>query len=179
MSTTQIFQIIFIVLGSLIFIIYSRHYLTNPRIHGFYRFFGWEITLLLIVLNLPRWFTDPYSARQIVSWTLLSLSIILAITGFIHLVRRGKPRGSFEDTTTIVATGMYQYIRHPLYASLILFTLGAGLKNPDLLSLVLVLAGGLFYYLTAKVEEDEMLVKFGNGYREYIKHTKMFIPFLF
>ncbi len=74
---------------------------------------------------------------------------------------------------------MYQYIRHPLYASLILFTLGAGLKNPDLLSLVLVLAGGLFYYLTAKVEEDEMLVKFGDGYREYIKQPKMSSPFFF
>ncbi|MGB8251898.1 MAG: methyltransferase, partial [Anaerolineaceae bacterium] len=159
MSIIKIIQIAFLACGSLVFIIYSWRYLTNPRVHGFYRFFGWEATLLLVIFNLPVWFNDPFAPIQIVSWVLLIFSIILAIYGFILLVKRGKPRGSFEDTTTIVATGIYKYIRHPLYLSLILFSWGAGLKNPDLLSLVLVFAATLFYFLTAKVEEEEMITK--------------------
>jgi len=179
MSIIKIIQIALLACGSLAFIIYSWRYLTNPRVHGFYRFFGWEVSLLLVIFNLPVWFNDPFAPIQIVSWVLLILSIILAMVGFILLGKRGKPRGSFEDTTTIVSTGLYRYIRHPLYASLILFTLGTGLKNPDLLSLVLTLAATLFYYLTAKVEEEEILVKFGENYREYMKRTKLFIPFIF
>ncbi len=179
MSTLKIIQIALLVCGSLVFLMYSWRYLTNPRIHGFYRFFGWEVTLLLVVFNLPVWFRDPFSPLQIASWVILSLSLLLAVYSFILLVKRGKPQGSFEDTTTIVATGIYKYIRHPLYACLILLTLGAGLKNTDLLSLVLVLVAALFYYLTAKVEEEEMIAKFKDGYREYIQKTKMFIPFIF
>jgi protein-S-isoprenylcysteine O-methyltransferase Ste14 len=179
MSTFKIIQISLLICGSLVFIIYSRHYLTNPRVHGFYRFFGWEATLLLVVFNLPVWFNDPFAPIQIISWGLLILSILLALYGFIILVVRGKPRGSFEETTVIVATGIYKYIRHPLYASLILLTVAVGLKNPDLLSLVLVVCAALFYYFTAKVEEEEVIAKFGAGYREYIQRTKMFIPFVF
>lgn len=179
MQLLQSIQIGLGILGSLTFILYSWHYLFNPRVHGFYRFFGWEATLLLVVFNLPMWFTDPFSPLQIASWVLLCLSLLLAIYSFILLVKRGKPQGSFEDTTTIVATGIYQYIRHPLYVSLILFTLGAGLKNTDLLSLVLTVSATFFYYFTAKVEEEEMLAKFGDGYSEYMRKTKMFLPFIF
>ena len=179
MSTLTIIQVALFVITSLGFFLYSKRYLTNPRAHGYYRFFGWEMTLFLIVINLPVWFADPGSPRQVISWILLLLSIVVALVGFIQLVKRGKPSGSFENTSIIVANGLYRYLRHPLYASLILGTWGVALKNPDLLSLVITLAATMCYYLTARVEEEEMLDKFGDAYREYIKHTKRFLPFIF
>ena len=56
--------------------------LRDLRTHGFYRFFGFEMLLALILLNAPVWFLDPFSARQIAAWLLGAISIGLAIEGF-------------------------------------------------------------------------------------------------
>jgi protein-S-isoprenylcysteine O-methyltransferase Ste14 len=33
-------------------------------------------------------------------------------------------------------------------------------------------------WVTARIEEEEMIAKFGEAYRDYMKETKMFIPFV-
>ncbi len=71
-------------------------------------------------ITLARRFRDPFSALQIVSWLLLRPSLILAVHGF-HLLRvMGRPEGEIEDTATLLMFGAYKYIRHPLYAFLLL-----------------------------------------------------------
>jgi protein-S-isoprenylcysteine O-methyltransferase Ste14 len=179
MSILTIIQIVLFLGGSIVFFLYSRTYLKDPRKHGFYRFFGWELTLFLVVINLRVWFDDPLSPHQIISWILLLACILLAGIGFLQLHNYGKAEGSFENTTTLVEKGLYKYIRHPLYSSLILGTWGAALKQPDLLSVIVVIAATICYFFTAKVEEEEMIEKFGEDYRAYMRRTKMFIPFAF
>jgi protein-S-isoprenylcysteine O-methyltransferase Ste14 len=34
-------------------------------------------------------------------------------------------------------------------------------------------------YLTSRIEEKEMIARFGDAYRQYIGETKMFIPWIF
>ncbi len=153
--------------------------LRSLRSHGFFRFFAFESLLVLILLNLGHWFRDPFSARQIASWLLLLTSLSLAVHGF-HLLRIiGKPEGEIENTTTLVMLGAYKYIRHPLYASLLLLGWGAFFKDPSLPGGVLILAACAFLTATARVEEAENLGKFGADYAAYMGTTKMFIPFLF
>jgi protein-S-isoprenylcysteine O-methyltransferase Ste14 len=108
----------------------------------------------------------------------LAGSLLLAVHGFRLLRIAGSPKNDFEDTTVLVTTGAYRYIRHPLYCSLLLGGTGAFLKDPSVLGLLLsvILAG--FVFLTGKVEEAENLGRFGEQYRAYMKTTKMFIPFL-
>ena len=153
--------------------------LRDLRSHGFFRFFAFESLLVLILLNLAHWFRDPFSALQIVSWLLLLPSLILAVHGF-HLLRViGRPEGEIEDTATLVMLGAYKYIRHPLYASLLLLGWGAFFKYPSLPGGILILAACAFLTATARVEEAENLDKFGADYVAYMKTTKMFMPFLF
>jgi protein-S-isoprenylcysteine O-methyltransferase Ste14 len=110
---------------------------------------------------------------------LLIASLILAVHGF-HLLRIiGRPEGEIEDTTTLVMLGAYKYVRHPLYASLLLLGWGAFFKDPSLPAGVLILATCAFLTATARVEEAENLDKFGADYAAYMKTTRMFIPFLF
>ncbi|MBN2258722.1 MAG: isoprenylcysteine carboxylmethyltransferase family protein [Anaerolineaceae bacterium] len=178
MKIMTILQLAILIGGSVFLFLYSRPYLKDPRKHGFYRFFGWELTLFLVVINLPVWFVDPSSPNQISSWILLMLCIIVFVVGFLQITRYGKPSGFFENTTTLVKTGIFQFIRHPLYTSLTLLTWGAALKNPDLLSVSTGVAATVCYYFTARVQEEEMIHKLGESYREYIRQTKMFIPFV-
>lgn len=78
---------------------------------------------------------------------------------------------------TLVTTGPYAVVRHPLYASLIwMFIAGAVVySNPTALALTL----GVFVpmmYVRAKKEEALLFEAFGKDYAEYRAHTGMFFP---
>ena len=152
--------------------------LVRPHRHRFPRFFVFESALGLIVLNAEYWFRRPLSFRQLASWVVLTISLALAIHGF-RLVRvAGSPRGDFEQTTRLVMSGAYRYIRHPMYCSLLLLGVGAFLKNPSFPGLLILLVLGGFVYVTGRIEEAENVAKFGEEYLAYMDKTKMFIPFL-
>ena len=166
-------------IGSMAVLGLSWNSLRDRRSHGFYRFFAFACLLALIVLNLNGWFASPFSTRQIASWVLLTASLPLAVHGF-HLLRRlGEPRQGIEQTTRLVRRGAYRYIRHPLYASLLLLSWGVFLKGITLLTGVLVLVISAVLVATAKAEEKKNVQAFGNEYLAYAETTKMFIPFVF
>ena len=152
--------------------------LKKPHRHRFPRFFAFESILGLILINTSSWFQNPLSLRQLFSWIFLAGSLVLAIHGFQLLRIAGHPKDDIEETTRLVTTGAYRYIRHPLYCTFLLAGVGAFLKNPSFLGLILffILAG--FAYWTGKIEEEENIAKFGEEYRTYMESTKMFIPFL-
>ena len=143
------------------------------------RFAAFELNIFLIVLNAEFWFADPFSTLQLVSWFFLIVSIGLVALGVYLLKTMGKPDGHFERTTALVTDGIYRFIRHPMYASLFYLTIGACLKRPTLPVIVLGIAAIIAATITAKIEEKDSLVKFGDDYREYMKKTKMFAPYIF
>jgi len=153
--------------------------LRQPTSYGFYRFFAFEAILGLTLLNADKWFVDPFSVLHALSWLLLIGSLLLAILGFrlLHIV--GQPEGSIEDTTELVDVGVYRYIRHPLYASLVLFALGIFFKDVSLLAGIMLTIAIAFMIATARFEEQENRETFGAEYAEYMKRSKMFIPYVF
>jgi len=162
--------------------------LVVPGSHGFYRFFVWESILALILYNLPVWFHDPFKWYQILSWVLLTTSIIPFVLGIRQLRVAGKPGAqnrddpvlmNFEKTTQLVSDGVYRFIRHPLYSSLFLLNWGVFYKIPSLIGLILAVCATGFLIATAKADEGECIQVFGNAYIAYMNRTKMFIPFVF
>ena len=172
---------------SLPIIYFSWRSIFSIKNHGFYRFFGWEGVLWMLISNAKMWFADPLGSKQIISWLLLIISIYYLIAGAILLLRKGRPVRSaerpelfqFEKTTQLIDTGLFKYIRHPLYGSLILLTWGILLKNVTLPLLVIALLCTVLFYLTALFDEKECIQFFGDRYIQYMKRSKMFIPFLF
>lgn len=152
--------------------------LREKRYHGIFRFFSFECILILVLFNYPIWFKDPFSLHQIISWILLILSIIVAVSGFYTFYSKGKPGDQMEVTTSLISTGLFRYIRHPLYLSLILGGFGVLAKDYGYIQWILALINLIALIITAKVEEKEMMKNFGNDYAVYMKKTKMFIPFI-
>ena len=164
----------------------SRGSLFSPRTHGFYRFFAWEILLIMLLNNLGGWFRDLLSWHQLISWALLIISLVLVIQG-VRLLRtigrkdegRSDPRLlGMEKTSHLVTIGLYRYIRHPLYSSLLFLAWGVFFKSPSWLDAGLALLCTIFLTATARVEEHENVIYFGAEYEEYIHQSKMFIPFI-
>lgn len=152
--------------------------LRHKRYHGIYRLIAFECIILLVLLNYSLWFRTPFSWFQIISWILLCLALLVAISGFYYFYRIGKPSDGLEGTTRLIDTGIYRYIRHPMYFSLILGGFGVLMKDPEGLQALLAFLNFLALYLTARVEEKEMIGKFGKAYGDYRQRTKMFLPFL-
>lgn len=171
---------------SLPIIFISRRTLFTVKSHGFFRFFSWECILWLLVSNFLFWFDDPFSMRQIFSWIFLFYAVYLVIAGVVLLKKKGKPVKireekelfQFEKTSELIDQGIFRYIRHPLYSSLLFLTWGIFLKNTTTSLLFVAVLSSLFLYLTAIFDEQECVRYFGNPYREYMKRTKRFVPFL-
>ncbi len=174
-------------IGSVLLATISRKSLLRPRSHGFYRFLAWEAILGLLLINAQSWFRDPFHWHQIVSWLLLLVSIIPLVLGIAELRSRGGAGADasrdpellgFERTTALVKDGIFGLIRHPLYASLLLLGWGIFFKEPSAWSGVLITVATLLLVVTARRDEAECLQVFGAEYRQYMQHTRMFIPYV-
>ena len=175
-------------LGSAGLIYVSRASLRDPRSHGFFRFFAWEAILGLFLLNVERWFADPFAWYQCLAWVLLFICIVPVVWGTVMLKQAGKPAKvreqdpnllAFEKTTQLVTSGIYKYIRHPLYSSLLLLAWGIFFKFPSMLGGALAALTTVCLILTARADEAECIRFFGPQYEAYIKTTRRFIPFIF
>ena len=181
-------KIISFLIITTIIVYISRASLRVPRSHGFYRFFAWECILGLFLLNADFWFYNPLAWNQLIAWTLLFACLIPLTFGVRTLTSRGKPTDNretdpsllaFEKTTQLVTSGIYRYIRHPLYSSLFLLTWGIFFKHLSITTAILAFAATVFLVFTAKADEAECTQFFGAEYQGYMKHTKRFVPFLF
>ncbi|MCU0458081.1 MAG: isoprenylcysteine carboxylmethyltransferase family protein [Bacteroidales bacterium] len=179
-------KVIFFIALSLPVIFFSKQSLFEPHSHGFTRFFSWECIIVLFVVNYEKWFTDTLSVKQLISYILLMISAWFVTEAVVRLRRARKPGVvrvdeklfRFEKTTDLVTTGIFRYIRHPMYSSLLFLTWGIWFKQPLWYLFPVALLSSWLLWLTARRDEKECLSYFGDKYSEYMKVTKRLIPFI-
>ncbi len=179
-------RLAFFVTATLLNTMYSWRSLHNPKVHGFYRFFIFQGVIFLLVINgsmgptlSPRWLKN-------FSQLLNAFAAFFVVAGYYQLRRSGNhterigfsENRHFENTARLIVAGIYRYIRHPMYGSLLLYAWGIYLGYPTMAGTPVVILATLAVYVAAKVEERENIAYFGNEYQEYMKTTKMFIPFI-
>lgn len=171
--------------GTAVLAYISRASFRVPKSHGYYRFFAWELILILIVLSLNDWDGPVRTPNEIASEVLMNISLILVILGYLSLFlfgqhnakRNDAPLLLIEKTTMLVTSGLYRYIRHPIYSSLIFLDFRLFFKEISWLNGCIALVACVFLLLTSIAEENENLDYFGSQYRQYMARTKLFIPF--
>ena len=171
---------------SLPLILVSWRTLFHFQSHGFYRFLSWECILWLFISNYAFWFDDPFTFKQIISWIFLLCSGYLVVVGAMLIKRMGRSGENrinkklyrFERTTELIDNGIFKYIRHPLYSSLLFLTWGIYLKHTSQILALVAFFSTVTLYLTAIFDEKECIRFFGEKYKEYMKRSKRFIPFI-
>lgn len=188
MQTLYIVQISAFIVGALLLTVISWRALTHAKTHGFYRLHAWLGILALLVLNAPVWADNRYALHQLCSWWALFSSLLMLFAGVYQLrsagqadrtVRADSELFAFEQTTKVVDTGIYRWIRHPLYCSLLLLTWGVAFKQLIPLTVLIALFSSVCLYLTARQDERECIAYFGSTYSNYMLRSRMFIPYVF
>ena len=119
---------------------------------------------------------------RIFSLLLFGLGVLIIVHSSTKLIKNAKFSPSKElkvDPTpqNLVTTGLYKYIRHPIYIGVILVYLCYCLLLRALFCILLLNPFlVLSLYLKARQEEKDLKNKFGEVYKNYIKKTGMFLP---
>jgi protein-S-isoprenylcysteine O-methyltransferase Ste14 len=82
-----------------------------------------------------------------------------------------------RDKHQLVTHGIYRRVRHPMYLSLLIYSLGQALVLPNwLVGPAYGVAMLLIFFFRLGPEERMMLGEFGNEYEAYRARTKRLIP---
>ena len=126
-------------------------------------------------LNYSDWLriTVSYSIRIPVAAVILIPSGLMARSG-LKTVFHDK-----RDQLEVISTGVFGLVRHPIYLSSLMLYLGILILTLSMPALIIFLFAVVFYYFISRYEEQILIEKLGDRYREYMKAVPMFIPRLF
>ena len=102
---------------------------------------------------------------------------IITLVSRVQLGKHGSGSLVIEEDHKLVNTGIYHYLRHPMYLGGLLGVLGMAL---GIRSLIMLFVSGVFYFVIFRhriLEEERLLItEFGESYNAYMKRTKRLIP---
>ncbi|MFI5270567.1 MAG: methyltransferase family protein [Candidatus Saccharimonadales bacterium] len=139
------------------------------------------IALVLIILRIaPKgWLqahNNPY--LQLIGLALFILGLLIAIWARVSMGDSWGFPADKQKGTKLITTGPYKFIRHPIYAGVLLAMLGTGIGLTSTW-IIIFLAFGFYFVWSAIYEEKYLIKQFPTTYPNYVKKTKMLIPFLF
>jgi len=104
-----------------------------------------------------------------------TIAISFFISSKITLGKNYSPCYDQRKPKNITSSGLYKYVRHPIYSSNILLLIGTFMISGSYLMLVNIFILSFFYTISAYREEKYLITNF-NYYNGYSKKTGMFLP---
>jgi protein-S-isoprenylcysteine O-methyltransferase Ste14 len=130
-------------------------------------------SVLMLALQIRGFFTaSPLLALP--GFLLTAAGVTLAIAARLSL---GSEWVASATSSQLVTNGPYALVRHPLYGGLLLAMLGSALGQSVLWVLPLLMYWRGFVS-SAQREEQLLLEQYSDRYRDYMRRTKMFVPFV-
>lgn len=128
----------------------------------------------------PAWIA--WSAMELpapVRWAgavLLVSGATLATWGLSSLGKNFAFAVAPKAEQTLVTTGSYRWVRHPLYTAFLVEAVGIVLLTANWF--IAAMAGSLWalLMLRTRTEEEKLVERFGNDYRDYAAKTGRFFP---
>lgn len=150
-------MMLLLVIGGLIIWLSPLVYLVNPQ------WMAWA------KVGLPDW----------VRWLGVGLGVICVIGVYWLFSSIGSgitPTGATRKEHKLVTNGIYKYIRHPLYTFGSSLFISFGMMADNWFIALLGILAFIAMAIRTPKEEANLIEKFGDEYREYMKRTGRFLP---
>ncbi|MDP4010880.1 MAG: isoprenylcysteine carboxylmethyltransferase family protein [Candidatus Roizmanbacteria bacterium] len=156
---------------------------TYPKI-TFLRRESTTIIGIFILLQLIGWEIFPMPenpAVQVIGMLLVGIGVTMAISARKSLGTNWNHAFEYQikKKHKLITHGIYAYVRHPIYAGLILSYLGIELVVESYLFIPFFIITVTLGIIQCKREEKILSKYFGEEYTNYMKRTKMLVPLLF
>lgn len=126
---------------------------------------------------LPFWDTELVRYAGLF---ILVIGEIITFSSRLSLGRYGTTVIIVEDDHQLITSGVYGYVRHPIYLGGLLLYTGIILAfGGFLVPFVMFIVWLLLMHGRLRLEEKLLEEKFGEEYRDYKKRTKKLIPFIY
>ena len=134
----------------------------------------------LIYLLNPRWMTwSKIGLPDGVRWlgVVIGVLCVLGIYWLFSSIGSGiTPTSATRQRHALVTRGPYRWVRHPLYTVGSSMFVAFGMIADNWFVAVLGILAFIAMAIRTPKEEANLIEKFGDEYREYMKHTGRFLP---
>lgn len=127
---------------------------------------------------LMQKFLPPAPAIAYAGAILTVAGIAIAIWARFFLGGNWSARVTIKKDHTLVRTGPYSFVRHPIYAGFLLALAGTAVAIGEIRGLLAVALVLIALKLKANLEEQFMMQQFGEQYAQYRRKVKSLIPFV-
>ncbi len=115
------------------------------------------------------------------AWTgvwIVLIGVVLAVWARTILGGNWSGTATLKAGHTLVRSGPYRIVRHPIYTGILVGVLGTAIANGTLHALIAVPLCALSYWMKIQSEEDLLVGQFGQDYLQYRARVKALIPYL-
>ena len=105
------------------------------------------------------------------------IGLLVIILAIIQLNKNLTPFPTPVENGTLIQTGLYKFVRHPIYSGIILSTVFLGIADGSTWKIGIGFTFWLLFYFKSKYEES-LLVKRFPDYAAYRKRSSRFFPYL-
>lgn len=146
-----------------------------------------EIQLVMLILFFVVWGADSLSflifkySTVLVGLVFLPVLFLPAVVslGFgLYLIAKSHKAvfGEITDKLKLIYSGVYSWVRHPMYLGILLFCLGFFFISLSLLSLGALLAFFIMYDKMSTYEENDLIRILGQEYIDYQRRVSKWFP---
>ena len=133
-----------------------------------YLLFGWSINQPLL-----GFFDTKFIG---ICTILIGLSCLFDCFGRFALEGRGTP-APVAETEILIASGLYRFVRNPMYVAVLTIVLGEGLLFGNSLLLLYATTLWIVFHLFIRLyEEPHLSRRFGDSYKEYCANVRRWLP---
>jgi len=148
----------------------KHHLLSAPYIM-------WVVILFGVAINFALWPYEFVYQTSSLSFVLFALAFLYWVYFFIKATAKNlqAPHRPYH-ITQLVTTGVYKWVRHPMYSADIVLAWGIAVAYPLAALWMSALWLTIIMTIWAYVEENILLKRFSEEYGLYRRHTPMFFP---
>jgi protein-S-isoprenylcysteine O-methyltransferase Ste14 len=139
--------------------------------------------VLAVTILLAPWLMEARVLPGTLPFALAGLAVTCAGLGFavmarVHLGKNWSGRPVIRENHTIIRTGPYTLVRHPIYTGLLTAVLGTSIATGSFLSFFITFVLFVAFIIKIRMEEQFLLEEFGEEYARYRREVKALIPFV-
>ena len=127
---------------------------------------------------LAHRFLPESSVASFIGLVLTVAGVAFAIWARFYLGRNWSGKPTIKEGHTLIRSGPYALVRHPIYTGISLAVLGTAIAAGEVRGLLSVLLALTAFKIKSRLEESFMTEQFGDQYSVYQHQVRALIPFV-